>query len=263
MKKSFIKHLRPHVRTLGVSVLGLLLAGGTVLAQRRYEPNSPDSFLRYQVDSTSELVQEVKTNATLRKRFARHFGVSEAEVVEYVRRALVPYRLPQARTVTVYGVAKNGRIYGVRQRMKKGTRVWANRSGVPILKWLCANPVTDKITPLPPQTSVVAPYRAAVAPLPAAVPTSLVSPSVNELVAPIVPPTLLSGGGGYVPAVGGGGGGVPLWPALFVPLAFSGGHNRPPDAIPEPGTVALIALGAPAALMALRRRKNRKEDGAG
>ena len=269
MKKSFVTHIRPHARTLGISVLGLLLAGGTVLAQRRYEPNSPDSFLRYQVDSTSELVQEVKTNAVLRKRFAKHFGVSEAEVVEFVRRSLVPYRLPQSRTVTVYGVTDNGRIYGVRQRMKKGTRVWANRSGVPILKWLCANPVTKTlpIMPTPPQTATL-PYKTEVASLPGAPITTRVSPQVENfgLATPFVGGVTGAGGGSqayYPAAVGGGGGGIPLWPAVFVPLAFSGGGDRPPTEIPEPGTMALLALGAPAALVALRRRKNRKGNGAG
>src|SRR5207253_1996877 len=114
--------------------------GGPVWAQRHYEPNGPDSFLRFQVESTGELVDVLRNNATLRKRYARHFGVSEGEVVDFVSRALVPYRLPESRTVTVYGVSRTGQIYPVRSRLRKGTRVWATRSGVPILKWLCANP---------------------------------------------------------------------------------------------------------------------------
>ncbi len=270
MKKSFMSHMKPHARTLSIVTLAALLTGGSVLAQRRYEPNSPDSFLRYQVDSTSELVQEVRTNAVLRKRFAKHFGVSETEVVEFVRRALIPYRLPQERTVTVYGVRKNGQIYGVRQRMKKGTRVWANRSGVPVLKWLCANPMTNTlpIMPRPPRTAML-PRTTQVAALPPNIPVTRVSPQVETygLTTPFIGGVTGAGGGSQLAipaAVSGGGGGIPLWPAIFVPLAFAGGGgDRPPTTeIPEPGTVALIAFGAPAVLMALRRRKNRKDDGA-
>lgn len=123
-----------------VVVASALVFGGIVVAEKHHRPAGPDAFLDYQVDSTSELVAALRSDPALRRRYARHFGVSESEVIEFVKNALVPYELPRARTVTTYGVTRSGRIYAARTRLRKGTKVWATRSGEPILKWLCANP---------------------------------------------------------------------------------------------------------------------------
>ena len=119
-----------------------LILGSPAVGQRRYQRAGPDSFLAFPVETTAELAATLRSDPALRKRYARHFGVGEAEIVDYVARALVPYRLPRARTMTVYGVTRSGRIYPVRTRLPRGTRVWATRSGVPVLKWLCSNPFT-------------------------------------------------------------------------------------------------------------------------
>jgi hypothetical protein len=122
-----------------------LVFGGVAAADTHHYPTAPDSFLMYQVDSTSELVAALKADPALRQRYARHFGIPQDHIVDFVNNALVPYKLPEARTVSVYGVTKSGRIYPVRTRLAKGTKVWATRSGVPILKWLCANPLVKTL----------------------------------------------------------------------------------------------------------------------
>jgi hypothetical protein len=155
------------------------------------------------VESTDELVAVLNTNSRLRQLYARHFGVSEAEVVDFVKRSLVPYRLPAARQVLTYGVTKTGRIYSVRTRLARGTRVWANRSGVPILKWLCANPLIGRLPPKPPPPRVIARR-----------PTPRIRPVVARVTTPttIVPP-------------------VALTPPLVTP-----GYTPPPEIIiPPPG----------------------------
>jgi hypothetical protein len=124
---------------------GTLILGGTARAEKHHYPTAPDSFLMYQVDSTSELVEALKADPALRVRYARHFGIPQSSIVDFVKNALVPYRLPADRAITVYGVTKSGRIYPVPSRMAKGTKVWATRSGVPVLKWLCANPLTKTL----------------------------------------------------------------------------------------------------------------------
>lgn len=256
------------------------LAGGTVgQAQRRGEPAGPDAFLRFQVESTDELVEVLRTNPTLRKRYAKHFGVSEAEVVDFVKRALVPYRLPEARAVTTYGVTKTGRIYAVRTRLKKGTRVWANRSGVPVLKWLCANPLTNRL----PGTRITTAPKLSAPPKVAQVDTSRAVPPVLEEGVPVVPelipgesitPPVRAGSeiggvgtGTVIPSIGGGGGGLGLLPAAFVPLLFNNGGRSgtptvlapPPAVIPEPGTMALLAGGGVPLVIAAVRRKRRQQ----
>lgn len=267
--------MKLYARALTLGACAAFLAGGTVgQAQRRGEPSGPDAFLAFQVESIDELVAVLKTNPTLRKRYAKHFGVSEAEVVDFVKRSLVPYRLPADREVKTYGVTKTGRIYSVRTRLKKGTRVWANRSGVPILKWLCANPLTNRLPGTKIASPVVsrAPHVAQVRPVPALTPTAegaAVPPTIisENFTPPIVATeTGLEGTGtGYVaPLVAPGtslrfplGG---LAAAAFIPLAVRGGGStpvtpRPPDTIPEPGTLILLAGGMPLGLVALRRLK--------
>ena len=128
-----------------VIVVSAATFGGTALADKHHYPNAPDSFLSYQVDSTSELVAALRSDQALRQRYARHFGIPEDKVVDFVKSALIPYTLPADRSVTVYGVTKSGRIYATRSRLRKGTKVWATRSGVPVLKWLCANPLTKTL----------------------------------------------------------------------------------------------------------------------
>src|SRR5687768_10841005 len=67
------------------------LVAGTVAGQRRYQPAGRGAFLGFQVDSTEELIAVLRDNPTLRQRYARHFGVSESEIIDFIRRALVPY----------------------------------------------------------------------------------------------------------------------------------------------------------------------------
>lgn len=268
---------------LALAAATVAVAAGPAAAQRRHEPTGPDSFLEYQVESTDELVDVLRTNPTLRRRYARHFGVPESKAVDFVRRALVPHRLTESRDVTVYGVTKSGRIYPVRTRLRKGTRVWANRSGKPILKWLCANPMTralpgENVLPPRPARRVAANGRVRalpmqpgeVAPLPSellalATPTgeipvvsgggAAVLPGV-----PAVPTTEVAGSVATIGTLGGGGiGALPLLAAI--PLAFNGGGGGdriapPVEVIPEPGTAGLLAAtSVPLFSLALRRRK--------
>ena len=129
--------------------------------------------------STRALVETLKTNKTFRKNLAKHFGIPEERVVDFVQDALVPWILPQDTRVINYGVRKTGRIYGKRITLKKGTRVWATRDGKPILKWDCSNPLLTK-APVPPErpqpstVSLSTPYGI----LP--VPASLLAPAELE-----------------------------------------------------------------------------------
>ena len=275
--------MTPYVRALTLGACAAFLAGGTVgQAQRRGEPSGPDAFLAFQVESTDELVAVLKTNPTLRKRYAKHFGVSEAEVVDFVKRSLVPYRLPADRAVNTYGVTKTGRIYSVRTRLKKGTRVWANRSGVPILKWLCANPLTKRL----PGTKIASPKLVRPPHVAQVRPVRSLTPMVENAVAPPIvisenftPPVFASesglegtGIGNVAPIIPPGIGSSVRFPlgglaaAAFIPFAFNGGGvttptpptpPRPPDTIPEPATLVLLASGMPVGLVVLRRLRRR------
>lgn len=274
-------------RAVKISILcAALILGSAAVGQRRYARPGPDSFLAFPVESTRELVAALRSDPALRARYARHFGVSEAEAISFVERALVPYRLPQSRTLTVYGVTPAGRIYPVRTRLRRGTRVWATRSGVPILKWLCSNPLTRSLPGLhlraASQTARQPGFRGgAVAALPGVPGTlDLMKPGPDGLLlatpSPVAGPIDLTRLSledlmdiEFKPEplqrlIG------PLRPPSFLPwgilglgaLLLGGGRTGgqsppvppPPAQIPEPGTFRLIAAGmfVLAAIRALR-----------
>ena len=104
-----------------------------------------DAFSKYPVYSTEALVKLVNSDAKLRKRYAKHFHVTESEVVAFIRDALVLKKVPATRQITVYGVTKSGRIYPVTSKLRKGQLVWATRVGDPVLKWACANPLVARL----------------------------------------------------------------------------------------------------------------------
>lgn len=275
-----------------VVVAGAFTFGGIVLADKHHYPNSPDSFLSYQVDSTSELVAALRSDQALRQRYARHFGIPEDKVIDFVKSALIPYKLPTDRSVTVYGVSKSGRIYATRTRLPKGTKVWATRSGVPVLKWLCANPLTKTLpgtkiakarsAKIKPKTKVAAakplsPAAADVAlpiaeepmlSLPPVVSTALTTPNLPAPAPLSMTPSALVPPGPVVAKANYG----LLFPVGLVLLSTLGNGNGgngiggvvspvgPPVAIgaeaPEPGSLALVlAAGIPVAGALYRRRR--------
>lgn len=285
-----------HTKTLvkrGIAAViivgGALTFGSIVLADKHHYPNSPDSFLKYQVDSTSELVEALRADRQLRERYAKHFGIPESHVVDFVKSALVPYQLPEDRAVTTYGVTKTGVVYGVRTRLRKGTKVWANRSGVPILKWLCANPLTKTLpgTKLARARQVKAKPRTKIAgsrplapidiadeipiaeqpllSLPPVVTTAMTVPNIPIIP---VPPTALIPPGSVVASANYG----LLFPVglvLLSTLSHGGGSGSasslvgPPIETPEPGSLALVAAaGLPLMGMLYRRRRSQGNTGA-
>jgi hypothetical protein len=254
---------RPQKLKIAFAATVIVAAGieGTVLAQRHQVPAGRDAFLNYQVDSTDELVSVLKKNKTLRQRYAKHFGIPEDRVIAFVKEALVPYRVPRSCVVTDHGVTKDGRIYPVKVTLKKGTKVWATRSGLPILKWACANPVAKSM----PGTLMASRPRWTKAPLgqpsmelASSVPSPILAPmpeagvpspefATPETVAVdtsalTLPPALSGVGSTSVPAVsaaplpGGGGSGGPGIAPFLIPVAIAvaannngGGGSSPTD----------------------------------
>jgi len=281
--------IRWGVGGLSAAVIGAALFGGIVAAKKHHEPTGPDAFLHYQVDSTDELVTALRENEGLRRRYARHFGIPENRVVDFVKNALVPYRLPESRKVTVYGVTRSGMIYGVHTRLKKGTKVWATRSGVPVLRWACANPLI-KVLPGTQLALAPRPTRPRPRPVVANVPklASAVSnelpPAPLPLTAPVAPPINTNALAAPMPpaigvatapapaiaAVSHGGPGIgsiliPIGIIIGTTIGHTGGGGSnvtpPPVIIPEPGTLSLI-LGAalPAIGITTRRRRRQRRN---
>ena len=225
----------------------------------------PDRFSNTPALTTEGLVENLKTNKSFRTNLAKHFGVPEDRVVEFVQDALIPQTLAKDTRVMNYGVTKAGKIYGKSATLKKGTRVWATRDGQPILKWNCSNPLLPKAPVLrqrPTPTSVsidrgkgvLDPGASVLAPMgveaPVGITLAMDTPGEPEVLVTIPtpgPPAPLALRTNIART------GLPLLPLAGAVGLVVRSQGTPRNTVPEPGTLALIALGS-ASLLALRRR---------
>jgi hypothetical protein len=246
----------------------LLLALGTcVLAMPTFaagkERTGPDSFLPYRAYTVEDLVSQVQNDSIVRQRLAKHFHVSQAELVTYLRDNIKVVTFSDSGWKPVYGVTRIGRIYKARDYFHEGGKVFGLADGTPMLKYACGNPLVTQLPPVekkvvmvpkpapkvevPPVTAAPPQYsevvETPVAPIPEA-PVEVQSPEERVLIAqaPAAPrfevlPTTVSRS-------------LPVWPLL--PLFFGGGG---PPVIPEPSSVVLLAGGLAALAGILRRRR--------
>jgi hypothetical protein len=108
-------------------------------------PTGKDSFLLYKVYSVEQLLLEVEQEPIVRKRFARHFRISEGRVLSYMRNNLVESYIPKSGFYTVYNCRKDGSFYTTKQFFRVGTKVFALRNGQPVMKWVCGNPLAKAL----------------------------------------------------------------------------------------------------------------------
>ncbi len=251
-----------------------------------------DAFSPAKMESKAKLLRCLREDARFRKNLARHFGVSEGQLIDYVDDNVKLFYLKEDLKTDVYAVTRAGRRYRVSQRIPKGVLVFGLPDGYVMMKSNCGNPVVATlppvpspapvaaVTPLPPAPAAVAPPPEAVAGtreelpgIPPATSPLPVGPERQELVAlaPVV------GGGAPVvvpvestPGVVQGvrqerrrGGGFPWWLGGLGFLAFidddddnGGPPVVPPPVVPEPSTAALFVTGG-AALVLLSRKRGR------
>jgi len=103
------------------------------------------AFLKYKVDSTSGLVDQLTSNPNIAARYARHFGTTEQAVIQYFRDNLRLTTLQKPKRTTVYFIGKNGKIISGTRLLPAGSRVFVNQSGQLILEWRCGNPLLKKL----------------------------------------------------------------------------------------------------------------------
>ena len=161
--------------------------------------------------------------------------------------------LPHAGTYIVYNIHDDGVIRARAFQLEKGTAVFMDAQGTPILKLSCGNPM---VAPVPPTALNVAPGgaespRELIIPSPVPTPPIMpnMAPATPEM--PPTPPVAAVAAAGHVEAAGG---------FLFLPiLLFFNNHsscscnccNQP---VPEPGSVLVMGFGA-SCLLLRRKRK--------
>jgi hypothetical protein len=224
-----------------------------------------NSFLQKPVFSTKALTQQVGSDPTVLKRYERHFMLNKDVLKEYFGRLeLMPLR--ETRRYLVYNVDASFKINKKMLILQKGTLVFADTNGKPILKRTCGNPMVAYLPPkgqiaakfVPPKyalsgtTAVESPtvYSMASEPEPMVEPTitptesPIPTPEPTPLVDPL-PPALPTLPGAFMPS-------LPWLPIAILP--FLPGGDKPTDPpVPEPVSIAVLGMGVGSLL--LRRRR--------
>ena len=248
------------IALLPLFVLAAVPASAAHLAVSRLSVPA-ESFLNYHAASVSELSSEVAMDTSVRARLAKHFHVSQAQMMTYVHHNLVLRHLQQAGTYRVACVRRDGSEYWIESRLPAGTPVFASRAtGKPILKLACGNPMVSSLPPTRFPNKPIAPPKLAAVPVTMAAANLAASPvltAIDSTQTDLIVPTDLS-----TPAVvrvspsiqllGGGSSGLgSLFPALLGAGAAvavfgnnGGGNAGTPilPAVPEASSVTSFGL---------------------
>jgi hypothetical protein len=103
------------------------------------------SFLSYRANSVSALVAELSSHSAIANRYSRHFGTTPEAVRSYFKDNLRLVTLSKPLKTTIYFVGKDGRIIAGKRLLPAGSRIFATKSGVPVLEWRCGNPLTKRL----------------------------------------------------------------------------------------------------------------------
>lgn len=250
----------------GVVLAALMAAFGAMADEM-----PPNSYLVRPAGNHQALLKQTTGDPVVLDRYMRHFAMSKAEVVDYFK-TLHLVKIPSDMVFVVYNVPKKtGELRSRILKLKKGTKIWVDGAGHPVLKEECGNPLTkgplkpeavnistliEKQAPptegeieIIPSEEVVA----SVAPVEPEIPTVVV-----EAVTPPEPaPPTVTVGESNIPVIG-----APWWlgiPILGGAIAIipKGGGDRPPP-VPEPTSFLALGLGAGAFGATLYRHRNRR-----
>jgi hypothetical protein len=208
--------------------------------------------------TTTQLVNQVKSNPTVLDRYRRHFAMSDSEVISFLG-DLKPGRLVRDSIYSVYGVPGNGQFHFKRRLLKKGTYVFMNNDGRAILQMICGNPLT-----LGPNNPIALSESAQPADVLAVArgedgemdsgAIAMTDLNTSTTTAPSTPALIstISSSSGSRPINIVGGGIIPLLAGGGILLGKRGGGGG--DSVPEPASMAALALGFGA--LAAKKRKN-------
>ncbi len=219
------------------------------------------AFLNHPAKTIQEVIGQIRLDPEVADRMMRHFEMSKEEVIDY----LAPLRSDVLRAdgvYIVYNVHDDGVIRARTFNLKKGTKVYVNSTGKPILRHICANPMT-----LGPKRGSTLSSASVSSDEPMKVVAETTSSSSTELITaniepespmpfaestPITPPIEPIEQVPVLPSTGPGSFGIITFGLLtsFGAITSTGGSETPP--VPEPVTALLLAPAA--AYLALRRK---------
>jgi hypothetical protein len=194
-------------------------------------------------------MRQIRTEPKVAQRFMRHFGMSKQDVLQYMD-SLRLTRLEQDGMYLIYNVPESEELRSRVIFYRKGTLVWVNQMGQPILKASCGNPMvrgTDvAIAYVQPQgvtmtsTMAMRDFEAVTPPETAFVmnPASTMPPLALEDSAQALLPQSPE-----IPSISSQGI-VPPWWILPVVGGFFIRPGDDPPPIPEPASIFGLGLGA-------------------
>ena len=89
----------------------------------------------------SELIRQVRSDSAVRERYTRHFGMRESQLIAYLS-GMQLSRLTSGGTYRVYSVPPDGSIKMHYEQFRAGTPVFADFAGTPLMIVKCGNPLT-------------------------------------------------------------------------------------------------------------------------
>lgn len=205
-------------------------------------------------------MRQIRTEERVSQRFMRHFGMTKEQVLEYMD-GLRLSRLEQDGMYLIYNVPDSEELRSRVMFYRKGTLVWVNQMGQPVLKASCGNPMvrgTDvalayvKPSPMnltssmamrdfeaapPPETAYIMNPAASMPPLAIEDSAQALFPQAPE-----------------VPTVSTQAFGAPWWILPVIGGFFIVPDDDPPP-IPEPATIVALSVGV---AYAVRRRRARR-----
>lgn len=247
----------------------LVLAGAAILASSADARPDRNAFLNKAATTTERLVLQVKTDSAVADRYARHYAMPKQDVVVYLS-SLRPGTTAKDAVYTVYSVPEGGFLKVHTEIVRKGTPVFKDIRGVPTLIMKCGNPLTrgprQPEMPNEATTDVVEDERISlkeltddsIAATPDLDPLEVFSePELNQIPDDVVPPTTTppTTGGSPNTIANPGGGGFNFAP-FAIGLTMLGGalsSGSGSNAVPEPGTILALTMGA--SYLILRRRR--------
>lgn len=235
-----------------VFAVALFVVGATCA-----ERTPPGSFVKYRVPTVKALAQQIRQDPVARQRFAKHFGVPAAVVADRFENTLHMETIKTPMRTTMWYVNKDNQLLKKTKLLPKGTVVFADNTGKPVLAWSCGNPMVPRLNPPKapvekvvsevPDEEIIKPFAPEtvsgsavtsepVALAPIAAPT-LASPALDAVTIPAIaaPPLLASADLGALGALAAAG-------SL---AGFSGSQRSvPTPPVPEPPAGVVLALGS-------------------
>lgn len=132
---------------VGFAIIGAILAWASGVQAK---PAQEGAFLTEYAGSVDEIIQQVEANRLVALRYAKHFRMDPASVLVYFQNELSLATLDTAGAMKVYLIGDSSKIVVETREFRKGTRVFVDRQGVPLLEFGTGNPLGTSIEPAKP-----------------------------------------------------------------------------------------------------------------